>query len=288
MTTSNNPIILDGKKLAQNLNHELSENVNQLTNSCKIRPKLSVILLGENPASQTYVKFKQAACQKVGIESNLIKLPTTISQSELIQKITELNQDVSTHGILVQLPLPAHINPLDISLAILPNKDVDGFHPCNIGNLLLNNPSIRPCTPYGIMRLIEHYDINLSSLNAVIIGRSNIVGKPMALELLNANATVTICHSKTQDLSEQIKSADLVIAAIGRPNYIKGEWIKPGSTVIDVGISKNNEGKLVGDVEFDIASQKAAYITPVPGGVGPMTVATLLSNCIVAYKQQLF
>jgi methylenetetrahydrofolate dehydrogenase (NADP+)/methenyltetrahydrofolate cyclohydrolase len=233
-----------------------------------------------------YVNTKEKACQEVGIRSFPHRLPASISVEAVLQLITELNQCRDVHGILVQLPLPAHLNQCALILALAPEKDVDGLHPFNQGRLVLGEDALRPCTPLGVMRLIEHTGMSLTGKKAVVIGRSMLVGKPVALMLLEQNATVTCCHSKTIDLAAEVRSADVVVAAIGQPGTIKGAWIKPGAVVIDVGISRMTDNKLCGDVEFAVAKERAAFITPVPGGVGPMTVAMLLANTLKAAERQ--
>ena len=244
------------------------------------------MLVGDNPASLVYVKAKGKAGDEVSINSFQRTLHKEITQKELLWQISELNNDPKVHGILVQLPLPEHLDEELILEAISPEKDVDGFHPMNTGRLVINKPLFQPCTPLGIIKLIENTGVDISGKEAVVVGRSNIVGKPVAFMLLHRNATVTICHSRTQNLREKIGRADILIAAIGKPAAIKGEWIKQGAIVIDVGINRLDGGKLVGDVEFDGAFKKASFITPVPGGVGPMTIAMLLYNTVAAAKRQ--
>ncbi|MGO2698396.1 MAG: bifunctional methylenetetrahydrofolate dehydrogenase/methenyltetrahydrofolate cyclohydrolase, partial [Enterococcus faecalis] len=251
-----------------------------------IQPGLVVLLVGENPASQTYVRNKERAAAKIGILSKVEKLPETISEEELLAEIDKYNQDSRFHGILVQLPLPKHIDEEKILLAIDPKKDVDGFHPMNLGRLFVGKPEMIPCTPYGIMKMFEAYDIDLTGKRAVVIGRSNIVGKPMAQLLLMKNATVTIAHSKTEHLAEVAKEADILVVAIGRGHFVTKEFVKPGAVVIDVGMNRNQEGKLIGDVAFDEVSEIASYITPVPKGVGPMTITMLMYQTVEAAKKQ--
>jgi len=275
--------ILDGKAVADDIKAHLKTEVARLVAAGKRRPGLAVILVGENPASQVYVRNKRNSCEQAGFLSELIELPASTSQEELLSRIAQLNQDPAIDGILVQLPLPKHIDENVIIEAIAVSKDVDGFHPYNIGRLALRMPLLRPCTPKGVMTLLERTGQQLAGLDAVVIGQSNIVGRPMALELLAARCTVTICHSRTRDLEQKIASADVLVAAVGIANFVKGAWLKPGALVIDVGINRLDNGSLCGDVDFASASQRAAWITPVPGGVGPMTVATLLENTFQAY-----
>ena len=240
------------------------------------------MLVGDNPASQVYVNNKRKSCEATGVISRAYDLPADTAEDALIDLIDELNTDDAIDGILVQLPLPEHIDGDKVLERIAPEKDVDGFHPYNIGHLAQKNPLLRPCTPYGVMKMLEHCDIDPCGMDAVIVGASNIVGRPMMMELLLARATTTVCHSKTRDLAEKVAQADIVVAAVGIPEFVKGEWIKPGAVVIDVGINRLESGKLCGDVEFDAASQRASWITPVPGGVGQMTVAMLLANTLQA------
>lgn len=274
--------IIDGKKIAQELRLNIK---NQVENLSK-KPGLAVILVGDDSASAVYVRNKDNACREVGFYSEKINKPASITQAELLSEIKRLNNDDKIHGILVQLPLPKHLDPNLVVEAISPLKDVDGFHSENIGKLMQNKPHLRPCTPKGVMTLLATAGIDVMGKDCVVLGASNIVGRPMAMELLNARGTVTICNSKTQNLSEKIKQADILISAIGQPKMVQGDWIKPGAVVIDVGINRLDDGKLVGDVDFDSAQEKAAWITPVPGGVGPMTIATLLENTLTAYNTQ--
>jgi methylenetetrahydrofolate dehydrogenase (NADP+)/methenyltetrahydrofolate cyclohydrolase len=241
---------------------------------------LAVILVGNNPASRTYVSNKQKACREVGMHSLLIEMPETITENELLAKIYELNEDESIHGILVQLPIPKHIEEKKVIEAILPSKDVDGFHPINIGRMMTGQETFLPCTPLGIMVLLEETGISIAGKNVAVVGRSNIVGKPVGQLLLNQNATVTYCHSKTKDLKAHTREADILVAAVGIPNFIKADHVKEGAVVIDVGINRNEAGKLCGDVAFDEVSEKAGYITPVPKGVGPMTITMLMFNTL--------
>ena len=267
--------VINGRELADQMQAEIQKDVEKMTQQ-GIQPGLVVLLVGENPASQTYVRNKERAAAKIGILSKVEKLPETISEEELLAEIDKYNQDSRFHGILVQLPLPKHIDEEKILLAIDPKKDVDGFHPMNLGRLFVGKPEMIPCTPYGIMKMFEAYDIDLTGKRAVVIGRSNIVGKPMAQLLLMKNATVTIAHSKTEHLAEVAKEADILVVAIGRGHFVTKEFVKPGAVVIDVGMNRNQEGKLIGDVAFDEVSEIASYITPVPKGVGPMTITMLM------------
>ena len=272
--------IIDGKAIAAQLRQELKQRVEQRIAAGKRAPGLAVILVGDNPASQVYVGSKRRGCEECGILSIAHDLPAETSEEQLLSLIDELNDDPTVDGILVQLPLPAHINEEAVIERIHPDKDVDGFHPYNIGRLTIQMPVLRPCTPRGVMTMLESTGVDLSGLDAVIVGASNIVGRPMALELLMARCTVTVCHSRTKDLEAKVRAADLVVVGVGRPEMVKGDWIKPGAIVVDVGINRLESGQLVGDVEFESAREKASWITPVPGGVGPMTVATLLQNTV--------
>ena len=283
-------IILDGKKLSETIKNEIGEEVKKLTESSQLPPGLAVIIVGNNPASKVYVSSKEKACAATGIYSLEVPLEENITQEKLLDEINKLNNNERIHGILLQLPLPKHLDEHAALEAISPAKDVDGFHPVSVGKLYIGLDTFIPCTPKGIIEIIKRYNINVSGKNAVVIGRSNIVGKPIAALLMKENATVTIAHSKTQNLPELVRNADIVVAAIGKPNYIKGEWIKDGAVVIDVGINSVDDPsspkgyRLVGDVEFEEAEKKASYITPVPGGVGPMTIAMLLSNTLKSRK----
>jgi methylenetetrahydrofolate dehydrogenase (NADP+)/methenyltetrahydrofolate cyclohydrolase len=272
-------MIIDGKQIAKKLRSSIAKQVAKLDR----KPGLAVILVGDDPASTVYVRNKDNACKEVGFYSEKIKKPADITQAALLSEVERLNKDDKIDGILVQLPLPSHLDANQVIEAINPNKDVDGFHSENVGKLMQNKPYLRPCTPKGVMTMLATIGVDLVSKNCVVVGASNIVGRPMAMELLNARATVTICNSKTQDLSSKVKQADVVVVAIGRPKMIKGDWIKDGAIVIDVGISRLDDGSLSGDVDFDSVQDKAAWITPVPGGVGPMTIATLLENTLTAY-----
>ena len=276
--------IIDGKALAQQIRNEITKKVVSRTEQGLSLPGLAVIQVGSDPASKIYVKNKQKACDDVGFASFAYDYPSSTTE-ELLALIDELNQRADVHGILVQLPLPDNIDKTKVLERIDPRKDVDGFHPYNIGHLLQRDPILRPCTPYGVVKMLESTGINLSGLNATVVGASSIVGRPMALELLLLGCTTTITHSRTVDLEKHVRNADIVVAGVGIPNYVKGEWIKPGAIVIDVGINRLPDGKLVGDVEFDVASQYAGWITPVPGGVGPMTVAMLMSNTLEACER---
>lgn len=277
--------IIDGKTIAQTIRSEVAEKVKQRIKIGKRAPGLAVILVGDNPASQIYVASKRKACDEVGFISLSYDLPDTTSEAELLNLIDTLNEDNTIDGILVQLPLPAGIDNVKVLERIHPDKDVDGFHPYNIGRLCQRAPKLRPCTPRGIVTLLERCNIPMNGLNAVIIGASNIVGRPMSLELLLAGCTTTVTHRFTKDLRFHVEHADLVVVAVGKPNFIPGEWIKPGAIVIDVGINRLENGKVVGDVDFAQASQRAGWISPVPGGVGPMTVATLIQNTLQACEE---
>lgn len=274
--------ILDGKAIAAELREQIKAQVAARVAAGQRPPGLVVILVGENPASQVYVRNKQAACQQVGFRSELMQLPATTSQAQLLEIIDEMNAREDVDGILVQLPLPDQIDEDTVTEHILPTKDVDGFHPYNIGRLLLRKPLLRPCTPKGVMTMLSHTGIDLAGLDAVIIGQSNIVGRPMFLELLMARCTVTVCHSRTSDLPGKVRGADIVVAAVGVPRFVQADWVKPGAIVIDVGINRLEDGGLCGDVDTAVVAEVAAWITPVPGGVGPMTVATLLENTLLA------
>jgi len=276
--------IIDGKKIAAELRKEIAREVADITALHNRAPGLAVIIVGHDPASEVYVKHKQTACHEVGIQSQKFALPSSITQADLLALIERLNNDIHIDGILLQLPLPAHFDADVLLEAIVPSKDVDGFHPYNIGRLAQRRPALRPCTPFGVMHLLNHVQCDFKNSDAVVIGSSNIVGRPMALELLFAGATVTICHSNTRDLVKHLQSADIIVSAVGKPEFIKGEWLKEGVTIIDVGITRLASGRLVGDVEFESAQKRAKWITPVPGGVGPMTVAMLLKNTLLAYQ----
>lgn len=274
--------IIDGKAIAAKIKSGVADAISERLADGKRAPGLAVVLVGDNPASQVYVNNKRKSCEATGVISRAYDLPADTAEDALIDLIDELNTDDAIDGILVQLPLPEHIDGDKVLERIAPEKDVDGFHPYNIGHLAQKNPLLRPCTPYGVMKMLEHCDIDPCGMDAVIVGASNIVGRPMMMELLLARATTTVCHSKTRNLAEKVAQADIVVAAVGIPEFVKGEWIKPGAVVIDVGINRLESGKLCGDVEFDAASQRASWITPVPGGVGQMTVAMLLANTLQA------
>ena len=277
--------IISGTQLASQIKSNVAQQISQYVAQGKRAPGLAVILVGADPASQVYVGSKRKSCAEIGITSKSYDLPETTTEQALLELIEELNQDAEVNGILVQLPLPKHIDSTKVIEQISPEKDVDGFHPYNVGRLCQRIPTLRACTPYGVMKLLETTGISFYGKHAVIVGASNIVGRPMALELLLAGCTVTVTHRFTEDLASHIRQADILVVAVGKPKFIKGEWIKEGAVVVDVGIN-HLEGKLVGDVEFDVAAQRASYITPVPGGVGPMTVAMLMQNTLSAYEKQ--
>ncbi|AJI95518.1 tetrahydrofolate dehydrogenase/cyclohydrolase, catalytic domain protein [Yersinia ruckeri] len=277
--------IIDGKTIAQQVRTEVAALVQQRLALGKRAPGLAVVLVGENPASQIYVGSKRKACEEVGFLSRSYDMPASTSEAELLALIDTLNKDAEIDGILVQLPLPAGIDNVKVLERISPDKDVDGFHPYNVGRLCQRAPKLRPCTPRGIVTLLERSGINTYGLNAVVVGASNIVGRPMSLELLLAGCTTTVTHRFTQDLRAHVERADLLVVAVGKPGFIPGSWIKPGAIVIDVGINRLESGKVVGDVEFDVAVERAGWITPVPGGVGPMTVATLIQNTLQACEE---
>jgi len=276
--------ILDGKAVAENLLQDLKKEIDVRSKKGIRNPSLAVVLIGSNPASSIYVKNKRLACEKIGVKSIAYDLPNETSEKELLTLIETLNNDTSIDGILVQSPLPSHINNDVIFENISPLKDVDGFHPKNIGLLAIKRPQLRSCTPYGVMKLIKATQLAIQGLDAIVVGSSNHVGRPMALELLLGGCTVTICNRYTQKLQQKIELADIVVAAAGIPDMIKGSWIKPGAIAIDIGINRLESGKIIGDIEFDIAKTRAGFITPVPGGVGPMTVATLMENTLLAQK----
>ncbi|MGI6224843.1 MAG: bifunctional methylenetetrahydrofolate dehydrogenase/methenyltetrahydrofolate cyclohydrolase FolD [Peptococcales bacterium] len=276
--------IIDGKETAKKIRENIKKQVQELKTTGMV-PGLAVILVGSDPASQVYVGHKEKACKEVGFHSEVYRQAHDTTQEELLELIDKLNNDEKIHGILVQLPLPKHLDEKEVLNKISPQKDVDGFHPLNAGALFVGEKSLVPCTPKGCIHLIKETGLDLKGKKAVVVGRSNIVGKPAAILLLNENATVTICHSRTQDLKAELLEADVVVAAVGRPNFITGEMIKPGAVVIDVGINRLDDGKLVGDVEFETAKEKAGWITPVPDGVGPMTIAMLLQNTLEAAQQ---
>lgn len=274
--------LIDGKKISQQRIEAVAQAVKARQEKGLHTPCLAVVLVGDDPASAVYVRNKKLACQKSGIESRSYELPSDTTQDDLLKLVDELNSDPAVDGILVQLPLPAHIDSQAVLERIEPHKDVDGFHPYNVGRLVVKMPLMRPCTPKGVMTLLEAYGIDPKGKKAVVVGASNIVGRPQALELLLSRATVTICHSATQNLADEVAAADILVVGVGIPNFVKGEWVKPGAVVIDVGINRLDDGSLCGDVEFDVAKERASMITPVPGGVGPMTIATLLENTVHA------
>lgn len=274
--------IIDGKAISAQIREEITEKVkiyNEKTGKC---PGLAVVIVGENPASQVYVRNKKKACEQVGFNSWVYEMPESTTQEELDLLIERLNEDSAVHGILVQLPLPAHLDEEHVILKIKPEKDVDAFHPYNVGRITIGNHKFLPCTPAGIMELLHRSNIEISGKECVVIGRSNIVGKPMALLLLSKNGTVTVCHSKTKDLKEVCKRADILVVAIGKADFVTSDMVKEGAVVIDVGMNRNAEGKLTGDVDFKSVSEVASFITPVPGGVGPMTITMLLQNTLRA------
>ena len=277
--------IIDGKKISIEIKDEVKKEVETLLEK-GITPCLAVILVGENPASQVYVRNKKKACEYVGIKSLSYELSSDTTEDELLKLIDGLNKNPEVNGILVQLPLPGHIDEEKILLAVSPEKDVDGFHPYNVGLLSIGNAVLKACTPAGCIELIKRSGIEIIGKKCVVIGRSNIVGKPVSMLLLAENGTVSVCHSKTRDINEEIKNADIVIAAVGKPKFVKGDMISDGAVIIDVGINRMENGKLCGDVDFDECEKKASFITPDPGGVGPMTIAMLMKNCLSACKSQ--
>ncbi|MGC8578874.1 MAG: bifunctional methylenetetrahydrofolate dehydrogenase/methenyltetrahydrofolate cyclohydrolase FolD [bacterium] len=279
--------IIDGKSVAAEIKLEVKEQVARLKAQYNVIPGLAVILVGDDPASTIYVRNKQKACDEVGIHSRTFSFSADVEQKELEILINELNKNPQYNGILVQMPLPKPLDARTLINLINPDKDVDGLVPSNMGKLVIGEQALYPCTPLGIMALLQRYAIPVSGAHAVIVGRSNLVGKPLSLMLLSANATVTVCHTKTRDLAEIVKQADILVAAAGRKGLIKGEWIKQGAVVIDVGTNRTESGKLTGDVEFEQAEKRASFITPVPGGVGPMTIAMLLNNTLAATKRQI-
>lgn len=277
--------IIDGKKTSDIIKSEIALETEKLKEEKGITPGLAVIIVGADPASQVYVRNKCLACEKVGFYSEKYELPENINEGELIDLINKLNEDDKIHGILVQLPLPKHIDVEKVLLTIKPEKDVDAFHPYNTGKIMQGKYDFLPCTPAGVMELLKRYNVEIKGKNCVVIGRSDIVGKPMAMLLLQADGTVTICHSRTVGLAEICKNADIIVAAVGRANFVTGDMVKEGAVVIDVGINRLQNGKLCGDVNYYEVSPKASYITPVPGGVGPMTIATLMQNTLTAAKK---
>jgi len=275
-------VVIDGKQVAQSYRLKLKEEVARLKEE-RIQPKLTVILIGEDPASQSYVRGKEKAAQEIGMDSDLIRLPEETQESELLHLIERLNADASVHGILVQLPLPKHIDESKVIFAIAPEKDVDGFHPVSVGKMMIGEPTFLPCTPNGILHLVKEMNVPIAGRHVVVVGRSQIVGKPVGMLFLNESATVTYCHSKTADLGAMTRQADILIVAVGVPKLITADMVKPEAVVIDVGVNRV-DGKLVGDVEFEAVKEVASMITPVPGGVGPMTITMLLHNTIEAAK----
>ena len=279
--------IISGKIVSEKLRSELREEIVEYKNKYGIAPGLAVVMVGGDPASAVYVRNKHKACLDVGIESYQIEFPEDITEEELLKKIDELNADDKVNGILVQLPLPSGINEEKVIERISPDKDVDAFHPSNVGRIMIGNYSFLPCTPAGIISLLDHYNVEIAGKRCTVVGRSNIVGKPMALLLTERNGTVTLCHSKTRDLENILRESDIIVVAIGKAEFLRADMVKPGAVVIDVGINRTAEGKLVGDVAFGEVSQVASMITPVPGGVGPMTITTLLRNTLSAAKLQI-
>lgn len=278
--------LIDGKATSQKIKNEIALRVEQLA-SKRIIPGLAVVLIGDNPASHTYVKNKKRTCEALGMRSDLLQFPETFGEDELLAVIHNLNNDPEIHGILVQLPLPGHIDEFKVILAIDPEKDVDGFHPVSVGNMMIGRDAFLPCTPHGIMKLLEEYQIDPAGKHAVVIGRSNIVGKPAGQLLLQKDATVTYCHSRTVDLASYTRTADILVSAVGRAKFLSKDYIKPGAVVIDVGMNRDENGKLCGDVNFDDVLETASYVTPVPGGVGPMTIAMLMENTLLSAERGL-
>ena len=274
--------LIDGKSIADTLQQELRSRVSEITASGRRAPALATLLVGADPASHVYVRNKRLACERIGVRSLPLEFGSDISQAELLAEIERLNTDPEIDGILVQLPLPSQIDSTAIIEAIRPEKDVDGFHPYNLGRLAQRQPMLRPCTPFGVIEMLRRSGESFYGRRAIVVGASNHVGRPMGLELLLAGATTTICHRFTRDLAEEVARAEIVIVAVGKPGFIKGDWIAPGATVVDIGINRLPDGKLCGDVEFEVARQRAAHITPVPGGVGPMTVTMLMHNTVLA------
>ena len=282
-----NDKIIDGKLVSANIREKIKEKTKAIKDKYSKVPGLAAVLVGEDPASQIYVRNKRKSCEDVGIYSEEHKLPESTSQDELLALISKLNNDEKINGILVQLPLPSHIDDSKILNSVSPDKDVDGFHPINAGYLFEGKPKFIPCTPHGIIKMLEFYNIDIEGKNAVVLGRSNIVGKPAAILLLQKNATVTICHSRTKDLEDVLKKADIIVAAIGRAHFVKKEMVKEGAVVIDVGINRLDTGKLAGDVDFDAVKEISSFITPVPGGVGPMTITMLLWNTLTSLEKSI-
>ena len=277
--------LIDGKKISENTKQRIADEVAQLSDK-GIQPGLAVILVGEDPASQVYVNSKERACKQVGFYSEKYTLPAETSMEELLSLVDRLNNDPKIDGILCQLPLPKHLDETAVIHAISPKKDVDAFHPANVGKIMIGDFDFLPCTPAGIMEMLEYENIDIEGKHCVVVGRSNIVGKPMAMLMLHKNATVTICHSRTRNLAEYCRSADILVAAVGKANFITADMVKDGAVVIDVGMNRPPEGKLCGDVDFENVKNKASYITPVPGGVGPMTIAMLMQNTLTAAKKR--
>lgn len=277
--------IIDGKAISAQIREEITEKVRIYNEKTGKLPGLAVVIVGENPASQVYVRNKKKACEQVGFNSWVYEMPENTTQEELNTLVDKLNNDTDVHGILVQLPLPKHLDEEQVILRIKPEKDVDAFHPYNVGRITIGNPKFLPCTPAGIMELLHRSNIEISGKECVVIGRSNIVGKPMALLLLSENGTVTVCHSRTRDLKDACKRADILVVAIGKADFVTADMVKEGAVVIDVGMNRNSEGKLTGDVDFKSVSEIASYITPVPGGVGPMTITMLLQNTLRAAEE---
>ena len=278
--------LIDGKAVAEDIKRQVRARTDALAARGARRPGLAVVMLGENAASAIYVRNKRRSCEQAGIVSSAHDLPVGTPEEELLSLISLLNADANIDGILVQLPLPAHIRPRLVIESIDPAKDVDGFHPYNLGRLAQREPLLRPCTPYGVMRLLQSIGVDPAGMDAVVVGQSNIVGRPMALELAVAGATVTTAHSRTRNLAAHVGRADLVVAAVGKAEFVRGDWIKPGAVVVDVGINRLADGRLCGDVEFDAARERASWITPVPGGAGPMTVAMLMQNTLEACERR--
>ncbi len=273
--------LINGKEISASYRAELKEKIASLP----VRPGLAVVLVGNDPASQVYVRNKSRACEEVGIYSEKYTLPEETTREQLLSLIAQLNESPAIHGILVQLPLPRHLDPEEVILAIDPRKDVDAFHPVNVGKIMIGNFDFLPCTPAGVMEMLRRSGIDPAGKECVVIGRSNIVGKPMAMLLLHANATVTVCHSKTRDLAAVCRRADILVSAVGKPRFVTADMVKEGAVVIDVGTNRDENGKLIGDVDFDAVSQKTSYISPVPGGVGPMTITMLLRNTVTAAEK---
>ncbi len=276
--------LIDGKAVSAAIRQQLKQEIAQRVAAGRRAPGLAVILVGSDPASQVYVRSKRRGCEELGVVSFSDDLPADTTQEALLARIAELNADPNVDGILVQLPLPAHIDPEAVIEAIDPAKDVDGFHPYNMGRLVQRIPKLRPCTPYGVIHLLQRTGVELAGKEAVVVGASNIVGRPMTLELMLAGCTTTTCHSRTRDLPGHVGRAEILVVGVGKPEMVKGAWVREGAVVIDVGMNRLDDGRLVGDVEFDAARERASWITPVPGGVGPMTIATLLQNTLEAQK----